>query len=812
MRSPSGLLEIAQGGARIAQAQREPAPGGERLADAQRQRQLTGRPGVARHRRGLVERAVLDVDVDERGHRGRADDRIVGGQQREGRDRVGLGAAEIAAPLPGGGARAERARVDEHRAPRPSLLDAEAPDLDRPAQPARERDRRRGGRQRDRRSREPRARSAGSGSRPGAGHRPRPPRRAPRPRPPCARWWPRTRARSARAGCAPPPSRPGSPPARARAAAQASRRWAARRRGGWRPLGTRAPGAAPDRGRRPSRAPPRRRRPPPAARRPRSAPSRGRGPRGRARSGRPTAAAPAPCGRPPRAGGRPTRPRRARAGPSAAAASGAGSSSARRRKRTAWSAAPRSLARRAAAVSASNAHCSQTGPAGPTASRWTAARSYRAGSRASARAAARCSCARSAGGVESWTACWMIGWTNRGGRLRVQELRLDQRVHRFGRRPAVDARDLRGVRERGVVAEERQRPRDGADRRRAAPEPLGHEAGHGRRAHRRDRRGVEGRGLPPRSSRAVMSCRASSGLPPVVRAHSTQTSSPVSSPRLPRTSSAIAAGLSGGGRTAVSGSCSISLVRASGAAAVSPVRTREDHAGRDLLDPRLQVGEEPERVLVGPVRVVDQQGERPLLGQPSRTASAGRGSARTGDRPRPPGRAPPRTAGAPVPRRRRRPVHARAPTSRSMLGASSPITTPSANSRSITPPRARSTAIPAASASSAASPSKRALADPGRALDHHDRARAGRRGAERTADLLQLGLALQQVGSRVRVRRRAAEPIPTSEPRTAKPTVAPRSEARPGDRSVGGDESSTSPLRGAGNAIRAVRRSGVAGA
>ena len=70
-----------------------------------------------------------------------------------------------------------------------------------------------------------------------------------------------------------------------------------------------------------------------------------------------------------------------------------------------------------------------------------------------------------------------------------------------------------------------------------------------------------------------MSWRTSNGFPPVVRAHSKQTSSPVSSPRLSRTSSAIAGWLSGCGRRAVSGSRSISLVRASGAAAASPVRT-----------------------------------------------------------------------------------------------------------------------------------------------------------------------------------------------------------------------------------------------
>ena len=78
----------------------------------------------------------------------------------------------------------------------------------------------------------------------------------------------------------------------------------------------------------------------------------------------------------------------------------------------------------------------------------------------------------------------------------------------------------------------------------------------------------------------------------------------------------MAAELSGGGRTDVSGSRSISLVRASGAADGLARPNREDHAGRDLLDPRLQVGEEPKRMLVGPVRIVDEEGERPLVGQP----------------------------------------------------------------------------------------------------------------------------------------------------------------------------------------------------
>jgi hypothetical protein len=70
---------------------------------------------------------------------------------------------------------------------------------------------------------------------------------------------------------------------------------------------------------------------------------------------------------------------------------------------------------------------------------------------------------------------------------------------------------------------------------------------------------------------------------PTVRAHAVLGLSMVRflawEPRLPRTNSAMAAGLSGSGRTAVSGSRSISLVSASGTAD-SPVRTaRTTHAG-----------------------------------------------------------------------------------------------------------------------------------------------------------------------------------------------------------------------------------------
>ena len=392
----------------------------------------------------------------------------------------------------------------------------------------------------------------------------------------------------------------------------------------------------------------------------------------------------------------------------------------------------------------------------------------------------------------------------------VQELRLDQRVHRFGRRPAVDARDLRGVRERGVVAEERQRLRDGADRRRTAPEPLGHEAGHGRRAHRRDRRGVEGGGraaLLEGGDELSREQRVAAGGAGALDAD-----------LVSRLVAEAAAHQLGDRRRAERRRanhrqrlmldqpgqrlrCRRGLARPQ----------HEDRAGRDLLDPRLQVGQEPERVLVGPVRVVDQQGERPLLGQPcAQPVQAVEAGEQAIVRGRPVGhfleqraRQSRGTGEGPFTLARRQPLDTRRQQPDHHAERELALHHAAARVQHGHPSRHRQLR---------GLSEQGALADPGRALDHHDRTRAGRRGAERPADLFQLGRALQQVGSRVRVRRRAAEPIPTSEPRTAKPTVAPRSEARPGDRSVGGDESSTSQLRGAGNAIRAVRRSGVAGA
>ena len=171
---------------------------------------------------------------------------------------------------------------------------------------------------------------------------------------------------------------------------------------------------------------------------------------------------------------------------------GASSSSARRRKRTAWSAAPRSPARRAASVSASNA---QRSPAGGV-------RQEVDGRALAPRRVAR----ELAGSGEM-----QLRLLGRGDRVRerllddrveeprrqraVQQLGVDQLVDRARRRVAVEARDRRGIGERRIVAEDRERSRDRRDRRRSVPQPRGHEAGHRRRAHGSDRAAAEARRL-----------------------------------------------------------------------------------------------------------------------------------------------------------------------------------------------------------------------------------------------------------------------------------------------------------------------------
>ena len=290
---------------------------------------------------------------------------------------------------------------------------------------------------------------------------------------------------------------------------------------------------------------------------------------------------------------------------------GASSSSARRRKRTAWSAAPRSPARRAASVSASNA---QRSPAGGVPRRWTAARSHRAGSRASSRAAERCSCACSAGGIESASACWMIGCRNRGGSARCSSSASiswsTARAVASRSRPATDA----------VSASDASSPRIASARATAAT------AGGRCRSRADTKRATDGGPIA-----------ATAPPPRLVRL---DTALPQGGDELAGEQRVAGRGLGAGGADLVA-----HVVAEAGAderrnggraerrrpdrgarlALDHPgqgLRGRlagpycEDRARGQLLEPRLQVGEEAQRGLIGPVRVVDEQGERDGLGEP----------------------------------------------------------------------------------------------------------------------------------------------------------------------------------------------------
>ena len=275
----------------------------------------------------------------------------------------------------------------------------------------------------------------------------------------------------------------------------------------------------------------------------------------------------------------------------------------------------------------------------------------------------------------------------------AQDLGLDQRVHRSARRlarprPRPQRRPRATRRRRGSRAlAPRSRPSAGvvaAGRPRSGP-PT---AGPARRSRRR--RALRRPRPAPRGRRGA-DARAAGSRPSSGRTRR-RPHRPSSAPRLSRTSSAIAAGLSGSGRTACSGSPSTSPVSALGDRRLAGP-PRDDHAGRDLLDPRLQVGEEPERMLVRPVRVVDEHGERALLRQP-------RAQPVQPVEPREQAVVAGRAVGDLLEQRARQPRGAGerpcalALGERLDAGASSWMTTPSVNSRSIALPRARRTAIP----------------------------------------------------------------------------------------------------------------------
>ena len=322
-----------------------------------------------------------------------------------------------------------------------------------------------------------------------------------------------------------------------------------------------------------------------------------------------------------------------------------------------------------------------------------------------------------------------------------QEPGLDQRVHRVSRGPSVDLRNARRLRQRGIVAEDRERLGHRGDRRRVSPQPGLHKSRHRGRAHCRDGLGVEP-ARPPRAlpesgnelahEQGVPARRAGAfeadlvaGLLAEAVPHELRDRW-VAERLRPQSRQRFALDQSGQG------------VRRGRGLARSH---REDHAGGDLVDPRLQVGEEPKRVLVGPVRVVDKQGERPLLSEPraepmqavKSREQATVGGGQVGHLLKQGARQPRGACKGSVTTTVRERLDAR----RQQLDHDSegklPLQRSAARAQSV---HARAGCqLPGRS-------EQRALADPRGALDDHDRARASRGALECAADVLQLGLAL----------------------------------------------------------------------
>ena len=351
---------------------------------------------------------------------------------------------------------------------------------------------------------------------------------------------------------------------------------------------------------------------------------------------------------------------------------------------------------------------------------------------------------------------------------RLEKLGGDQLVDGARRDRAVDAGDLGGVGERRVVAEDRERPGDVADRRRVAPQPRGHEARDRRRPHGGDRARVDARGLhatlAQRSDELLREQRVARGRAGALGAD-----------RVAHVLAEAAADQPGDGRRAERRGPERDPRLAVGEQRQRILLARpgrDDQAGGELLDPRLEVGEEPQRVLVGPVRVVDEQGERDRLGQPraqpvqavEAREQAVVGGGAVGDLLEQWASEAGGAGEQPLALRARERLDAR----REQLyhHAECELLLHDAAART-------EHHHPAGLGQRRGRVHQRALADARRALDHDDPAGPARSGAERIADLRQLGLALQEVGPAGQVRHVApgsasGQPIPSGRPRGGK--------------------------------------------
>ena len=107
----------------------------------------------------------------------------------------------------------------------------------------------------------------------------------------------------------------------------------------------------------------------------------------------------------------------------------------------------------------------------------------------------------------------MIGWTKLGGSPGCSSSASIRASTASAAASAIDAGDLCGVRQGRIGAEDRQRPRHGGDRRRAALQPAAHEAGHRRGSRAGDRAGVDAHAVLERGDELSREQRVPGGRP-----------------------------------------------------------------------------------------------------------------------------------------------------------------------------------------------------------------------------------------------------------------------------------------------------------
>ena len=328
----------------------------------------------------------------------------------------------------------------------------------------------------------------------------------------------------------------------------------------------------------------------------------------------------------------------------------------------------------------------------------------------------------------------LVAGRARGRRQLLVDRAADDRVHELQRRgvsarirPARRASAASAacavveVRERGGVPDQRAVAHD----RRRAGELLGgsREAGEPR-ADRRD--DAVGRGAEHIARRARRRPRAArpraragrTGSRPSARGRCGTAASGPRGRRRAR-ASADASSLSARGRNSAGAPPSASISATAAPPGSPSGRAATTSSTGTWLEPVPEVGEEPQRRGVGPMRIVDEQRQRPAAGEVGRQAVEAVQDGERSLRPeRQEGRARPAGRRAAPPHGAPRPRRPRASPSWT-AGSSSCRTTPNPNARSSSVPRAASGVSPASRASARAAATQRGLADPRRTLHDH---------------------------------------------------------------------------------------------